>query len=191
MEINPEYSLEGLMLKFKLQYFGHLIWTADTLEKSLMLGKTEGRQRRGHQRVRWLDGITNAMHMNLGKLREIQETERPGVLQSMGLQRVRSECATEQQQQLKQKQHRCCTPNQLYHSLGPLLIHKGSPGGFFFMLLLWWILNIYKIRQESKKAHWHIHIHNPVPTFLKSMAKGDGLHIPIHFPHLARLWSKS
>ena len=93
-EITPEYSLEGLMLKLKLQYFGHLMWTADTLEKPLMLGKTDGRQRRGHQRVRWLDGITNAMHMNLGKLREIRGTERLGVLQSMGLQRVRHECAT-------------------------------------------------------------------------------------------------
>ena len=60
-EINPEYSLERLMLKLKLQYFGHLMQTADSLEKSLMLGKIEGRRRRGHQRMRWLDGITNAM----------------------------------------------------------------------------------------------------------------------------------
>ena len=68
-EINPEYLLEGLMLMLKLQYFGHLIRTADSLEKSLILGKTEGRRRRGHQRMRWLGGITNAMDMNLGKLR--------------------------------------------------------------------------------------------------------------------------
>ena len=67
-EINPEYSLEGLMLK--LQYFGHLMRTANSLEKSLMLEKIEGRRRRGQQRMRWLEGITNAMHMNLGKLRE-------------------------------------------------------------------------------------------------------------------------
>ena len=63
-EINPEYSLERLMLKPKLQYFGHLMWKADSSEKSLMLGKIKGRMRRGHQRMRWLDGITDVMNMN-------------------------------------------------------------------------------------------------------------------------------
>ena len=67
-EINSKYSLDGLMLKMKLQDLGHLIWTDDSLEKSLMLGKIEVRRRRGHQRMRWLDSITNAMNMNLGKL---------------------------------------------------------------------------------------------------------------------------
>ena len=67
--INPEYSLEGLMLKLKLQYFGHLIQIDDSLEKSLMLGKIEDRRRRGHQRMRWMDDITDATNMNLGKLR--------------------------------------------------------------------------------------------------------------------------
>ena len=70
-EINPEYSLERLMLKLKLQYFGQLMRRANSFEKSLMLGKIEGRRRRGHQRIGWLDGITNAMNMNLGKLQEM------------------------------------------------------------------------------------------------------------------------
>ena len=67
-EISPEYSLEGLMLKLKLQYFGHLMQRADLLEKTVMLGKTEGRRRRGQWRIRWLDDITDSMDMSLGKL---------------------------------------------------------------------------------------------------------------------------
>ena len=81
-EINSEYSLEGLMLKLKLQYFGHLMRRADSLEKTLMLGKIEGRRRRGRQRMRWLDGITDSMDMGLSV------EGKPGVLQSMGAQRV-------------------------------------------------------------------------------------------------------
>ena len=72
-QTSPEYSLEGLMLKLKLQYFAHLMQRADSFEKTLMLGKIEGKRRRGQQRMRWLDGITNWMNMNLSKLREVDD----------------------------------------------------------------------------------------------------------------------
>ena len=97
-EISPEYSLERLMLKLKLQYFGHLMQRADSLEKTLMLGKLEGRRRRGQQRMRWLDGTFNSMNMSVRWLR----TGKPGVLQSMGSQRVGYNWLTEHQQDVEE-----------------------------------------------------------------------------------------
>ena len=89
-EINPEFSLEGLMLKLKLQYFGHLMQTDNSMEKSLMLGNIKGRRRRGCQRMRWLDGITDAVNMNLGKLREMVRDRRAWYATAHGVAKSRT-----------------------------------------------------------------------------------------------------
>ena len=105
-EISPGYSLEGLMLKLKLQYFGHLMRRSESLEKTLMLGKIEGRKRRGRQRMRRLDGITVSMDMSLSKLRSWWWIGSPGVVWFMGSQRVGHDWATELNWILSM-----CTPN--------------------------------------------------------------------------------
>ena len=87
-KISPGISLEGMMLKLKLQYFGHLMWRVDSLEKTLILGGIGGKRRRGQQRMRWLDGITDLMDVSLGELRYLWCTGRPGVLRFMGSQRI-------------------------------------------------------------------------------------------------------
>ena len=130
-EISPEYSLEGLMMKLKLQYLGHLMGRANSLEKTLVLGKIEGRRRRGWQ-MRWLDGIIDSMTINLSKLLEIVKDRKPGMLQSMGSQRVGQDWGAEQE-------HLLWSPFKLinYPSFSPLAVEHLCMCSF--SLILFWV----------------------------------------------------
>ena len=125
-EISPENLLEGLTLKLKLQYFGHLMGRADSLEKTLMLGKTGGRRRRGWQRMRWLDGITDSWTWVWVNSRSWWWTGRPGVLQSMRSQRVRHDWATE----------RNWTDTSLYYGVRAELAGSQKPVPAVLLILL-------------------------------------------------------
>jgi len=132
-EINPEYSLERLMLKVKLQYFGHLMQRADLWEKTLMLGKIEGRRRRGRQRMRWLDGITDSMDMSLSKLQEIVKDRETWCVAIHGVANCRNLETEQQPPVVSTKGHLCSPPlrgavqSPLHTSCADFTPHSPTP----------------------------------------------------------------
>ena len=130
-EISPEYSLEGLMLKLKLQYFGHLMWRTDSLEKTLMLGKIEGRRRRGWQRRRWLDGITDSMDMSFEQALGVGD--RQGCLMCCSLRGLKESDATERLNWIEESMSVFCMfrVDFLYSVMRTLFLWEQLPGSVF------------------------------------------------------------
>ena len=153
-EINPEYSLEELTLKLKLQYFGHLMKRADSLVKTLMLGKIEGRRRRGGQRMRWLDGITDSTEMHLSKPREIVKDREAWLAAVHGVTEVRHNWATEQHQQEECREINICLNEFLdtYYCLEGIVYR-----------VKWKHFNNVKTFESERSER----LHSPMPYFWK------------------------
>ena len=156
-KINPEYSLEGLMLKLKVQYFGHLIRRTDSLEKTLMLGKTEGGRRRGWQRMRWLDGITDSMDISLSQLREISEGQRSLVY-----------CSSRGQKELDTTEQQTFQKPDYFQTLGSLP----------------WIVprEYFKVNFQGFIFCKHIQIHSPLAVLFWRWIPSNILGLEVIFP---------